>query len=150
MLNVNGREHALEADPQMPLLWALRDILNLTGTKYGCGVGQCGACTVLVEGQAQRACVLPVGAVAGRKVSTVEASEERILQALRTAWIEHQVSQCGYCQSGMLMAATALLAKNAHPTAQDIAHELTNICRCGTYPRVERAILAAAAHLSRA
>ncbi len=146
-LNVNGHAHAVDVDAQMPLLWVLRDVLNLTGTKFGCGVSQCGACTVLIDGESVRSCVFPVGAVAGRKVSTVEG-KSHILEALQQAWVAHQVPQCGYCQSGMLMTATALLTKNAHPTRDDIARELTNICRCGTYPRIERAILDVAAQLS--
>lgn len=148
VVEINGTTHTVVADPQMPLLWALRDVLNLTGTKYGCGVSQCGACTVLVDGAAVRACVKPVGEVAGRQVSTIENMSNATLQLLRETWIEHQVPQCGYCQSGMLMAALALLQKNAHPSPDDIARELTNICRCGTYPRVERAILDAASRLN--
>lgn len=148
VVHVNGTTHAIDADPQMPLLWVLRDVLNLTGTKYGCGVGQCGACTVMVEGIAVRACVKPVGDVVGKQVSTIENQSNATLQTLREAWIEHQVPQCGYCQSGMLMAALDLLAKNMHPTQEDIARELTNICRCGTYPRIERAILDAASRLN--
>ncbi len=147
VLSVNGREHAVDVDAQMPLLWVLRDVLGLTGTKLGCGVSQCGACTVLIEGESVRSCVFPVGALGGRRVSTVEGAGQ-VLEALQQAWVEHQVSQCGYCQSGMLMSAVALLKKNTRPTHDDMARELTNICRCGTYPRVERAILSAAARLN--
>jgi isoquinoline 1-oxidoreductase alpha subunit len=132
----------------MPLLWALRDVLHLTGTKFGCGVAACGACTVLVDGQAQRSCVTPLAAVAGKRIVTIEAlgSADRP-HPLQTAWIAHQVPQCGYCQSGMLMAAAALLAKTALPTDADIDAAITNICRCGTYPRVREAIKTAATAL---
>jgi isoquinoline 1-oxidoreductase alpha subunit len=145
--SVNGKAQSLEVDPQMPVLWVLRDVLNLTGTKFGCGVSQCGACTVIVDGAARRACVLPVANVAGRDVRTIEGLGAAGTHALQQAWIEHQVPQCGYCQSGMLMAAAALLERNTKPTRDDIAAAITNICRCGTYPRVERAIVEAAAKL---
>jgi isoquinoline 1-oxidoreductase subunit alpha len=130
----------------MPLLWALRDVLGLTGTKFGCGVAACGACTVHVDGQAVRACVTPLAAVAGKRVVTIEAlgTAERP-HALQAAWLAHQVPQCGYCQSGMLMAAAALLAKNPNPGDADIDAAITNLCRCGTYPRIRAAIKAAAA-----
>lgn len=146
-LNVNGEPRSLDVDPRMPVLWVLRDVLNLTGTKFGCGVAQCGACTVMVDGAARRSCVLAVGEVAGKDVRTIEALDISALHALQKAWITHQVPQCGYCQSGMLMAAAALLGRNANPTRDDIAAAITNICRCGTYPRVERAIFEAAAVL---
>jgi isoquinoline 1-oxidoreductase alpha subunit len=150
-LSVNGETRSVDAeavDPAMPLLWMLRDVLNLTGTKFGCGVAACGACTVLVDGQAQRSCVMPLAAVAGKRVVTIEAlgSAERP-HPLQTAWLAHQVPQCGYCQSGMLMAAAALLAKTAIPTDADIDAAITNICRCGTYPRVREAIKTAATAL---
>ncbi|MDE2092920.1 MAG: (2Fe-2S)-binding protein [Burkholderiales bacterium] len=130
----------------MPLLWALRDVLNLTGTKFGCGVAACGACTVLVDGQAVRSCVTPLAAVAGKRIVTIEAlgGADRP-HPLQAAWVAHQVPQCGYCQSGMLMAAAALLAKTANPSDAEIDAAITNICRCGTYPRIREAIKAAAA-----
>ena len=145
---VNGAVRALPdelAEPQMPLLWALRDLLGLTGTKFGCGVAACGACTVHVEGRAVRSCVTPLAAVAGKRVVTIEAlgSAERP-HPLQLAWVEHQVPQCGYCQSGMLMAAAALLATNRAPSDAEIDAAISNICRCGTYPRIRAAIRAAA------
>jgi isoquinoline 1-oxidoreductase alpha subunit len=144
---INGNPVAFDLPPDTPLLWALLDAMNLTGTKFGCGVSQCGACTVIVDGAARRACVLPVANVAGRDVRTIEGLGAAGTHALQQAWIEHQVPQCGYCQSGMLMAAAALLERNTKPTRDDIAAAITNICRCGTYPRVERAIVEAAAKL---
>ena len=150
-LSINGQTRALDdaaVDPAMPLLWALRDVLNLTGTKFGCGVAACGACTVLVDGQAVRSCVTPLSAVAGRPVRTIEAlGTADKPHALQAAWIAHQVPQCGYCQSGMLMAAAALIAKNPKPTDADIDAGITNLCRCGTYPRIREAIKTAAAAL---
>ena len=148
-LNVNGQTRLL-ADatiaPAMPLLWALRDVLMLTGTKFGCGVAACGACTVQVEGQALRSCVTPLSAVVGKRIVTIEAlgSADKP-HPLQSAWVAHQVPQCGYCQSGMLMAAAALLAKNTNPNDADIDAAITNICRCGTYPRIREAIRSAAA-----
>ena len=147
-LNVNGQTRLL-ADatiaPAMPLLWALRDVLMLTGTKFGCGVAACGACTVQVEGQALRSCVTPLSAVVGKRIVTIEAlgSADKP-HPLQSAWVAHQVPQCGYCQSGMLMAAAALLAKNTNPSDADIDAAITNICRCGTYPRIREAIKTAA------
>ena len=140
-LKINGKAVQVEADPTMPLLWVLRDVLNLTGTKFGCGVAACGACTVRVEGDAVRSCVMPVAAVAGKRIQTIEAlgSADRP-HALQAAWIAEQVPQCGYCQSGMLMAAAALLEKNPKPSDADIDAAMTNICRCGTYQRVRAAI----------
>lgn len=150
-LNLNGRTVALDpaaVDPAMPLLWVLRDVLALTGTKYGCGVAQCGACTVHVDGQAVRSCVLPLAAVQGKAVRTVEAlGTPEAPHALQRAWIEHQVPQCGYCQSGLLMAAAGLLAKNPNPADAEIDAAITNLCRCGTTPRVRAAIRSAAAAL---
>jgi len=129
----------------LPLLWALRDVLGLTGTKFGCGISACGACTVHVDGQAVRSCVTPVASVSGRRVTTIEAlGAAGQPHPLQKAWIEHQVPQCGYCQSGMLMAAAALLAKNPNPSDADIDAAITNICRCGTYPRIRTAIQSAA------
>jgi isoquinoline 1-oxidoreductase subunit alpha len=150
-LNINGQSRSLTdaaIDPSMPLLWALRDVLNLTGTKFGCGVAACGACTVQVDGQAVRSCVTPLSTVAGKRIVTIEAlgSADKP-HPLQTAWVAHQVPQCGYCQSGMLMAAAALLAKNNNPSDADIDAAITNICRCGTYPRIREAIKSAAAAL---
>ena len=147
-LSVNGRTRPLPddlADPSMPLLWVLRDLLGLTGTKFGCGVAACGACTVLVDGQAVRSCVTPLASVAARRVTTIEAlgSAERP-HPLQKAWVLHQVPQCGYCQSGMLMAAAALLATHPQPSDRDIDAAITNICRCGTTPRIRAAIRSAA------
>ena len=140
-LNVNGARLQVQADPAMPLLWVLRDLLQMTGTKYGCGIAACGACTVRIDGQAVRSCVTPVGSVAGKAVQTIEglgsAARPHPLQA---AWIAEQVPQCGYCQSGMLMAAAALLQHTPKPTDADIDEAITNICRCGTYQRVRAAI----------
>ncbi|MFO1273062.1 MAG: (2Fe-2S)-binding protein [Rubrivivax sp.] len=150
-LNVNGRAVALDdalADPAMPLLWALRDLAGLTGTKYGCGIGACGACTVHLEGQAVRACVTPLASVAGRAVRTIEGlGSAEAPHPLQSAWIEHQVPQCGYCQSGLLMAAAGLLARRADPSDAEIDAAVTNLCRCGSTPRVRAAIRAAAAAL---
>jgi isoquinoline 1-oxidoreductase alpha subunit len=139
---INGKAVELDVETDMPLLWALRDELGLTGTKYGCGVAQCGACTVLLDGEPVRSCTLPVSAAIGRKVTTIEGLGGK--SALQKAWIEKQVPQCGYCQSGMLMAATALLARKPRPTDADIDASITNLCRCGTYPRIKSAIKAAA------
>jgi len=150
-LTVNTQAHALDdqrVPPDMPLLWVLRDELGLTGTKYGCGVAACGACTVQVDGQAVRSCVTPVGAVQGKAVKTIEGLAGTGLHPLQQAWVTHQVPQCGYCQSGMLMAAEALLRQKPQPTDADIDAAITNLCRCGTYPRVRAAIHAAAAALA--
>jgi isoquinoline 1-oxidoreductase alpha subunit len=148
---VNGAARALPdelADPALPLLWALRDLLGLTGTKFGCGVGACGACTVHVEGEAVRSCLLPLGALKGRRVVTIEAlGSAEVPHPLQRAWVAHQVPQCGYCQSGILMAAAALLAKNRKPSDAEIDAAITNVCRCGTYPRLRAAIRSAAAEL---
>jgi len=143
-LNVNGRAYELDVEPEMPLLWVLRDVIGMTGTKYGCGIAQCGACTVHVDGEAVRSCSLPVSAVAGRRVTTIEGLSHSGSHPLQQAWIEHQVPQCGYCQSGQIMAAAALLAKNPDPTDADIDAGMTNICRCGTYQRMRAAIHSAA------
>jgi isoquinoline 1-oxidoreductase alpha subunit len=144
-LNINGKAVQVEADPTMPLLWVLRDTLNMTGTKFGCGVAACGACTVRVDGQATRSCVMPVSTMAGKKIETIESlGTADKPHALQAAWIAEQVPQCGYCQSGMLMAAAALLEKKPKPTDADIDEAMTNICRCGTYQRVRAAIHRAA------
>jgi isoquinoline 1-oxidoreductase alpha subunit len=144
-LNVNGGRLQVQADPAMPLLWVLRDLLQLTGTKYGCGIAACGACTVRIDGQAVRSCVMPVGSVAGKAVQTIEGLGTATRpHALQAAWIAEQVPQCGYCQSGMLMAAAALLEKKPKPSDADIDEAMTNICRCGTYQRVRAAIKRAA------
>jgi isoquinoline 1-oxidoreductase alpha subunit len=141
---VNGERRRVEADPDMPLLWVLRDLLGLTGTKYGCGIGACGACTVLIDGRATRSCQLTAARANGKKIRTIEGLGPERLHTLQRAWIGHQVPQCGYCQSGMLMAAVALLAQSPHPSDAEIDAAMTNICRCGTYPRVRAAIHAAA------
>ena len=147
-LKVNGRVHVLDGelgDPQMPLLWALRDALGMTGTKFGCGVAACGACTVLVDGQPVRSCVVPLQSVAGKAVRTIESLGTPVApHALQQAWLAHQVPQCGYCQSGMLMAAVALLERQRDPSDADIDAAIANLCRCGTYPRVREAIRTAA------
>ena len=143
-LAVNGQRRDVEVDPEKPLLWVLRDDLRLTGSKYGCGAGLCGACTVLVEGAAVRSCTLPVGSLAGKSITTIEglARGER-LHPVQQAWIDEDVAQCGYCQAGQILSAVALLEKKPRPTEADMA-TITNLCRCGTYPRVRRAIVAAA------
>ena len=143
-LNVNGRSHSVDVEPEMPLLWVLRDHLNLRGTKYGCGMSLCGACTVHVDGEPVESCSLPVSAVVGKKILTIEGLAQRSLHRLQAAWIEHEVPQCGYCQTGMLMSAAALLEKKPRPTDADIDDAITNLCRCGTYARVKKAIHAAA------
>lgn len=144
-LNINGKSINTDADPNMPLLWLLRDELNMTGTKFGCGVAACGACTVHIDNQAVRSCVMPVASLAGKKILTIESlGENDKPHALQAAWIAEQVPQCGYCQSGMLMAATALLARKPKPSDADIDEAMTNICRCGTYQQIRAAIHAAA------
>ena len=143
-LRINGKDHAVDADPTMPLLWVLRDILNMTGTKYGCGVAACGACTVHLNGVAMRSCILPVSAAEGKEINTIEAIGEIELSAVQKAWIEHQVPQCGYCQSGMIMAVEALLNDVPQPTDEQINQRVINICRCGTYQRIKEAIKTAA------
>jgi isoquinoline 1-oxidoreductase subunit alpha len=152
-LKVNGHAMLLPdvaSDPAMPLLWALRDGLNLTGTKFGCGIAACGACTVHVDGQATRSCVTPLEACQGKAITTIEGlGSKDHPHALQLAWLAEQVPQCGYCQSGMLMAAAALLAKNRNPSDADIDAAMTNLCRCGTYPRVRAAIKQAARSLKK-
>ena len=148
-LNVNGQSRKVESDPQTPLLWVLREDLGLTGTKYGCGVAQCGACTVHVDGETRRSCVTPVSAVAGRRVTTIEGLASRTAKAVQQAWVELDVVQCGYCQSGQIMSATILLERNPKPSDTDIDEAMAgNICRCATYHRIRAAIHAASERLS--
>jgi isoquinoline 1-oxidoreductase alpha subunit len=143
-LNVNGKQVTVDVEPEMPLLWVLRDELGLTGTKYGCGIAMCGACTVHLDGQPTRSCVMPVSAVEGKKITTIEALSQDGNHRVQKAWVKLQVPQCGYCQSGMIMAAAALLEQNKNPSDADIDAAITNICRCGTYARVREAIHVAA------
>lgn len=143
-LTVNGKRETVDVDADTPLLWVLRDNLGLTGTKFGCGIAACGACTVHVDGVATRSCTLPVSAVAGKPIATIEGLSKDSNHALQRAWISEDVPQCGYCQSGMIMAAAALLTQKPKPTDKDIDAAVTNICRCGTYNRIRRAIHRAA------
>jgi isoquinoline 1-oxidoreductase subunit alpha len=145
-LNVNGQNREVDVDPDTPLLWVLRDSIGLTGTKYGCGIAQCGACTVHVDGEAVRSCSVPVSTVAGKQVTTIEAlAANGVLHKVQKAWLDHDVPQCGYCQCGMIMAVAALLKDKPRPTDADIDANITNICRCGTYQQVRAAIHTAAA-----
>jgi isoquinoline 1-oxidoreductase alpha subunit len=151
---VNGVEHELNIEPEMPLLWAIRDELGMTGTKFGCGIASCGACTVHVNGSAVRSCVLPVSAIEGQNITTIEGlafaasgavadtaiNSTPDISAVQQAWIDHQVPQCGYCQSGMIMAVSSFLASNPNPSDADIDAGITNVCRCGSYPRIRKAI----------
>ena len=142
---LNGKDITLDADPNMPLLWGVREVAGLTGTKFGCGMAMCGACTVHLDGKAVRSCVTPLSSVAGRKVTTIEGLQGKPARAVQAAWIELQVPQCGYCQSGQIMSATALLETNASPTDADIDSAMSgNICRCATYSRIRKAIHTAA------
>jgi isoquinoline 1-oxidoreductase alpha subunit len=144
-LNVNGKNYDIDAEPAMPLLWAIREQVGLTGTKYGCGVAQCGACTVHIDGAAVRSCVVPANSAAGKKITTIEGlAVNGQLTKVQKAWVENEVPQCGYCQAGMIMAVSALLAKKPKPTDADIDAAITNICRCGTFQQVRAAIHAAA------
>jgi isoquinoline 1-oxidoreductase alpha subunit len=144
-LNVNGKTHEVDADPNTPLLWVIREQVGLTGTKYGCGVAQCGACTVHIDGAPIRSCVMPASAAAGKRITTIEGlAQGGTLTKVQKAWIENEVPQCGYCQTGMIMAATALLKDKPRPTDADIDAAITNICRCGTFQEVRKAIHAAA------
>ena len=145
-LNINGKIHQLDVDADTPLLWVLRDVLDMTGTKYGCGMALCGACTVHVDGQATRSCVLPVSAVADKKITTIEGiAASRVGKAVQSAWAANDVPQCGYCQSGQIMSATSLLAQNNAPSDADIDTAMSgNLCRCGTYNRIRAAIHSAA------
>lgn len=143
-LNINGQSLNVDVEPNMPLLWVIRDVLNMTGTKFGCGVSACGACTVHIDGIATKTCTLPVSAAVDKNITTIEAIGGTELTAVQQAWITHQVPQCGYCQSGMIMAAEALLNEIPEPTDEDIDKAMTNICRCGTYERIRAAIHTAA------
>ena len=149
-LSINGKSYKVEADPKMPLLWVIRELAGLHGTKYGCGMAQCGACTVHLDGQAIRSCITPISAAIGKKITTIEDMQnDKVGQAVQAAWSEIDVVQCGYCQSGQIMAATALLASNKKPTDADIDAAMNgNICRCGTYPRIRAAIHSAATKLA--
>ena len=150
-LSVNGKSHTLDVEREMPLLWALRDELDIKGPKFGCGVAQCGSCTVLLNGEPVRSCTYPVSGAAGQKVITIEGlADKGRLHAIQQAWIDHQVPQCGYCQGGQMLAAVALLKKKPKPTDEDIDAAMTNICRCGTYARMRTAIHAAAKKGTRA
>jgi isoquinoline 1-oxidoreductase alpha subunit len=144
-LSINGKSYEVDVEAETPLLWVLRDTIGLTGTKYGCGIAQCGACTVHIDGQSTRSCQIPVGALNGREVTTIEAlAQNGSLHPVQKAWIEFDVPQCGYCQSGMMMAVVALLKQKPNPTDAEIDAAITNICRCGTYQRVRKAIHAVA------
>lgn len=141
-LKINGNTYDVDIEPGMPLLWVLRDELNLTGTKYGCGVAYCGACTVHLDGQPVRSCVLPAAALAGREITTIEGIEEnQFLSKIQEAWLSQQVPQCGYCQSGMIMAVEGLFRQNPSPTEEELETVITNICRCGTYQRIKEAVI---------
>jgi isoquinoline 1-oxidoreductase subunit alpha len=144
-LSINGKSYDVDIEPDTPLLWVLRDTIGLTGTKYGCGIAQCGACTVHIDGTATRSCQVPVGSLDGRQVKTIESlAQDGSLHPVQQAWIDFDVPQCGYCQSGMMMAVVALLKQNPKPTDADIDAAITNICRCGTYQRIRAAIHAVA------
>lgn len=148
-LDINGQSRELDIDPEMPLLWALREDLALTGTKFGCGKGLCGACTVQVDGQATRSCVTPAAALVGRRITTIEGAEGSVVDEVRAAWLHLDVAQCGYCQPGQIMAASALLARQAQPSDAEIDQALSaNLCRCGTYPRIRAAVRLAAEALA--
>jgi isoquinoline 1-oxidoreductase alpha subunit len=147
-LSVNGKSYNVDVEDDTPLLWVLRDTIGLTGTRYGCGIAQCGACTVHIDGVATRSCQVPIGTLGNRKVTTIESLvQDGRLHPVQQAWLDHDVPQCGYCQSGMIMAVVALLADNPKPTDADIDAALTNICRCGTYQRIRSAVHAAAGRL---
>jgi isoquinoline 1-oxidoreductase alpha subunit len=143
-LTVNGTQHQIDLEPDTPLLWAIRDAAGLTGTKFGCGIAQCGACTVHIDGIAMRSCSVPIGAVAGKKITTIEALSPDSKHPVQQAWLAEDVPQCGWCQSGQIMAVAAFLKQNPNPTDADIDANITNICRCGTYERLRRAIHRAA------
>jgi isoquinoline 1-oxidoreductase alpha subunit len=144
-LNVNGKSHEVDVEPNTPLLWVIREQVGLTGTKYGCGIAQCGACTVHIDGTAARSCAMPVSAAAGKRITTIEGlASGKVLHKVQKAWVDHEVPQCGYCQAGMIMAVAALLKAKPKPTDADIDASITNICRCGTFQQVRAAIHAAA------
>jgi aerobic-type carbon monoxide dehydrogenase small subunit (CoxS/CutS family) len=144
-LDINGKKQVVDVDPKTPVLWVLRDHLNLVGTKYGCGVAQCGACTILLEGNAVRSCSMPVSQAANKKITTIEGLSENGDHSVQKAWLEHDVAQCGYCQTGQIMTAAALLEKNPNPTDEEIESAMHgNICRCGTYLRIKAAVKTAA------
>jgi isoquinoline 1-oxidoreductase alpha subunit len=149
-LNINGQDKQLDLDPSTPVLWALRDTLNMTGTKFGCGAALCGACTVHLDGEAIRSCITPISAVEGKKITTIEAMEaDKVGKAVQDAWVKHDVPQCGYCQSGQVMSATALLKSNKKPSDAEIDAAMSgNICRCGTYQRIREAIKEASSHIA--
>jgi len=141
-LNINGKIHQVDADPSTPILWALRDDIGMTGTKFGCGIAACGACTVHIDGQPTRSCITPISSASGKKITTIEAMQnDRVGKAVQAAWIKHDVAQCGYCQSGQIMSATGLLKQKRKPSDEDIDAAMAgNVCRCGTYQRVRSAI----------
>ncbi|TVP50219.1 MAG: (2Fe-2S)-binding protein [Mongoliibacter sp.] len=144
-LNINGKTQSVDIDPATPILWVLRDHLDLVGTKYGCGIAQCGACTIIMDGNAVRSCSIPVSAAEGTKITTIEGLSEKVDHPVQKAWMEHDVPQCGYCQAGQIMSAVALLENNPNPTDEDIDNAMNgNICRCGTYVRIKKAIKTAA------
>jgi aerobic-type carbon monoxide dehydrogenase small subunit (CoxS/CutS family) len=143
-ITVNGKPHQLDVEEETPLLWVLRDEIGLTGTKYGCGIAQCGACTVHVNGEAMRSCSVPIGSIDGAAVTTIEGLSAESTHPVQRAWLEHDVPQCGYCQSGQIMAVAALLETNPKPSDSEINDAITNICRCGTYERIRRAVHRAA------
>jgi isoquinoline 1-oxidoreductase alpha subunit len=144
-LTINGRSHQVDVESSTPLLWVIREQVGLTGTKYGCGIAQCGACTVHIDGKAVRSCAIPVSAAAGKRITTIEGlATGGVLHKVQKAWLDHEVAQCGYCQTGMIMAVAALLAEKPRPTDADINASITNICRCGTFQQVREAIHAAA------
>jgi isoquinoline 1-oxidoreductase subunit alpha len=144
-LNVNGKSYEVDVEPNTPLLWVIREQVGLTGTKYGCGIAQCGSCTVHIDGVAARSCAMPVSAAAGKRITTIEGlASGKVLHKVQKAWVDHEVPQCGYCQAGMIMAVAALLQEKPKPTNADIDATITNICRCGTFQQVRAAIHAAA------
>ena len=144
-ININGKNQEISADSDMPVLWVLRDLLGLVGTKYGCGIAQCGACTIHLNGEAMRSCVLPVSSIGDKKITTIEGLSEEGDHPVQLAWIEHDVPQCGYCQSGQIMTASAFIKKNKNPNDEEICQAMNgNICRCGTYNRIKEAVKTAA------
>ena len=149
-LNINGKIHQVDADPSTPILWALRDDIGMTGTKFGCGIAACGACTVHIDGQPTRSCITPISSASGKKITTIEAmQDDRVGKAVQAAWIKHDVAQCGYCQSGQIMSATGLLKQKRKPSDEDIDAAMAgNVCRCGTYQRIRAAIHDAAKSLA--